>query len=64
MRIEYEVENGDRISSTAFKHGFFWETLWNHGSNSEYEAEGKDILKDDHDQVKRQRPMGKRGKPF
>lgn len=34
MPIEHTVSSGECISSIAYQHGFFWETLWNHGKNS------------------------------
>lgn len=48
MPIEYQVQGSDCISSIAYDHGFFWETLWKHGSNSELKARRKDpnILKE------------------
>ena len=48
MPTEYKGNSGDCISSIAFNHGFFWETLWNHGSNSELKSKRKDpnILKE------------------
>jgi len=39
---DYEVQEGDCVSSIAFSHGFFWETLWNLGSNSELKSKRKD----------------------
>ena len=39
---DYEIQEGDCVSSVAFSHGFFWETLWNHGNNSELKSRRKD----------------------
>lgn len=48
MPTDYQAKSGDCVSSVAFNHGFFWETLWNHGSNSELKTKRKDpnILKE------------------
>ena len=37
----YEVEAGDCMSSIAAAHGFFWETLWKLGENSELKSARK-----------------------
>jgi len=36
------IKQGDSICSVAFKHGFYWETLWKHPDNIELADERKD----------------------
>jgi N-acetylmuramoyl-L-alanine amidase len=42
MPIDHEIGPGDCINSIALEHGFFPDTLWNHGSNSELKQKRKD----------------------
>lgn len=48
MPEDHIVTSGDCFSSLSFEHGFFWETLWNHGKNAELKSRRKDpnILKE------------------
>jgi hypothetical protein len=43
VATRHRVEPGDCISSIAFKHGFFPETIWNHPENDDLRARRKDI---------------------
>ncbi len=40
--MDRTIGNGDSIISVAKDNGFFWEDLWNHGSNAELKAKRKD----------------------
>ena len=42
MATNYQVKPGDCVSSIAFEHGFFPDTIWNHPSNKQLKEKRKD----------------------
>lgn len=43
MGTEYTIQEGDCISSIAFKHGLFPDTIWNHPDNAELKNKRKEM---------------------